>query len=171
MENWNDWCLFLQRNPKRRKPSPWDWRGPSLPTQVSPETWYAIANRARAIWDLVFVRLKRALSPHSSDFWDLICNCKPSQSNLGFLICEIEEGPLSLLKWPLRLVLELQTESEQFGIWDLWDWGGLSLPTQVTSETWYAIANRVRAIWDLLSPKQQMTFSWIEIGSLRDCPF
>ena len=119
----------------------WDWRGPSLPTQVTSETWFAIANRVRAIWDFWFVRLRRALSPYPSDIWDLFWNCKPSQSNLGF------------------------------GIWDLWDWGGLSLPTQVTSETWYAIANRVRAIWDLLSPKQQMTFSWIEIGSLRNCPF
>ena len=94
------------------------------------------------------MRLKRALPSYSSESWDLICNCKQSQSNLGFGICEIEEGPLSPLKWLLRLDLQLQTESEQFGIFDLWDWGGPSLPTQVTSETCFGIANRVRAIWD-----------------------
>ena len=98
---------------------------------------------------------------------DMQLQTEPEQ----FGICKIEEDSLSLLKWLLRLDMQLQTESEQFGIFDLWDWGGPSLPTQVTSETCFGIANRVRAIWDLLSPKQQMTFSWIEIGSLRDCPF
>ena len=96
--NWNDWFLFLQRNPKRRKPNPWDWGGPS---------------------------------PSLSESWDLIWNCKQSQSNLGFGIYEIEEGSLSLLKWLLRLDMELQTESEQFGtcspLTNKWHFHGLKL--------------------------------------------
>ena len=109
----------------------WDWRGPSLPTQVTSETWFAIANRVRAIWDFWFVRLRRALSPYSSDLWDLFWNCKPSQSNLEFGICEIEEDSLSLLKWLLRLDMKLQTESEQFGtcspLNNKWHFHGLKL--------------------------------------------